>query len=71
MAKEIALEIVQGKPAKSCNLPSKYSYILTKTNNNTITHLKRDENDNFLYYFVVFGSYQEFYTVNQADDCCR
>ena len=34
----------------------KYSHVLTKTNKGTVTHLERDGNGNFLYYFVALGS---------------
>ena len=34
----------------------KYSHVLTKANEGTITHLERDENGNFLYYFVALES---------------
>ena len=55
-AKEVGLEIVRGNPTKSYNLLPKYSHVLTKVNEGTVTHLERDENDNLLYYFVVLGS---------------
>ena len=34
----------------------KYSYVLIKANEGTITHLDQDGNGNFLYYFVALGS---------------
>ncbi|KAH9718027.1 SWIM-type domain-containing protein [Citrus sinensis] len=55
-AKEVGLEIVRGNPAESYNLLSKYSHVLTKANEGTVTHLQRDGDDNFLYYFVALGS---------------
>ncbi|KAH9655138.1 SWIM-type domain-containing protein [Citrus sinensis] len=55
-AKEVGLEIVRGNPAESYNLLPKYSHVLTKANEGTVTHLQRDGNDNFLYYFVAIGS---------------
>ncbi|KAH9647176.1 SWIM-type domain-containing protein [Citrus sinensis] len=55
-AKEVGLEIVRGNPTESYNLLLKYSHVLTKANEGTVTHLRRDGNDNFLYYFVAIGS---------------
>ncbi|XP_052298607.1 uncharacterized protein LOC127902730 [Citrus sinensis] len=55
-AKEVGLEIVRGNPAESYNLLPKYSHVLTKANEGTVTHLQRDGDDNFLYYFVALGS---------------
>ena len=55
-AKEVGLEIVRGNPAESYNLLPKYSHVLTKANEGTVTHLQRDGDDNFLYYFVTLGS---------------
>ena len=34
----------------------KYSHVLTKANGGTVTHLKWDGNNNFLYYFVALES---------------
>ena len=56
-AKEVGLKIVRGNPAESYNLLSKYSHILTKANEGTVTHLRQDGNDNFLYYFIAHGSF--------------
>ena len=55
-AKEVGLEIVRENRAESCNLLPKYSHLLTKANEGAVTHLERDGNNNFLYYFVVLGS---------------
>ncbi|KAH9794536.1 SWIM-type domain-containing protein [Citrus sinensis] len=55
-AKEVGLEIVRGNPAESYNLLPKYSHVLTKANEGIVTHLQRDGDDNFLYYFVALGS---------------
>ncbi|KAH9659886.1 SWIM-type domain-containing protein [Citrus sinensis] len=55
-AKEVGLEIVRGNSAESYNLLPKYSHVLTKANEGTVTHLQRDEDDNFLYYFIALGS---------------
>ena len=55
-AKEVGLEIVRGNSAESYNLLPKYSYVLTKTNEGKVTHLEREGNDNFLWYFVALGS---------------
>ncbi|KAH9762892.1 SWIM-type domain-containing protein [Citrus sinensis] len=55
-AREVGLEIVRGNPAESYNLFPKYSHVLTKANEGTITHLERDRDDNFLYYFVALRS---------------
>ena len=41
-AKIVGLEIVRGSPAESYNLLPKYSHVLTKTNEGTVTHLERD-----------------------------
>ena len=54
-AKEVGLEIVRENPAESYNLLLKYSHVLTKANEGTMTHLQQDGDDNFLYYFVAFG----------------
>ncbi|KAK9177462.1 hypothetical protein WN944_029484 [Citrus x changshan-huyou] len=55
-AREVGLEIVRGNPAESYNLLPKYSHVLTKANEGTVTHLERDGDGNFLYYFVALGS---------------
>ena len=55
-AKEVGLEIVWGNPIESYNLLPKYSYVLTKANEGTVTHLQRDGDNNFVYYFVTFWS---------------
>ncbi|KAH9795044.1 SWIM-type domain-containing protein [Citrus sinensis] len=55
-AREVGLEIVRGNPAESYNLLPKYSHVLTKANEGTVTHLEQDGDGNFLYYFVAFGS---------------
>ena len=55
-AREVSLEIVRGNPVKSYNLLPKYSHVLTKANEGTITHLERDGDGNFLYYFIALGS---------------
>ena len=39
-AREVGLEIVRGNPVKSYNLLPKYSHVLTKANEGTITHLE-------------------------------
>lgn len=51
-AREFALEVIRGSPSKSYNLLSKYSHVLEKENEGTVTALKLDGNNNFLYYFV-------------------
>ncbi|XP_024043145.1 uncharacterized protein LOC112099873 [Citrus clementina] len=53
--REVGFEIVRGNPAESYNLLPKYSHVLTKANEGTVTHLERDGDDNFLYYFVALG----------------
>ncbi|KAH9670724.1 SWIM-type domain-containing protein [Citrus sinensis] len=55
-AREVGIEIVRGNPTESYNLLPKYSHVLTKTNEGTVTHLERDGDGNFLYYFVALGS---------------
>ena len=51
--REVGFEIVRENPAESYNLLPKYSHILTKVSEGTITHLERNGNGNFLYYFLV------------------
>lgn len=41
---------------ESYNLLFKYSHILTKVNEGTVTYLELDGNDNFLFYFIVLES---------------
>ena len=53
--REVDVEIVRGNLAESFNLLFKYSHILIKANKGTVTHLERDRNDNFLYYFITLG----------------
>ena len=55
-ARDDRLEIVRGNPTESYNLLLRYSHVLTKAKEDTITHLEQDGNDNFLYYFVALGS---------------
>lgn len=54
-AREFALEVIRGSPSKSYNLLPKYSHVLEKENEGTVTALKLDGNNNFLYYFVAIG----------------
>ena len=48
--------MIRGSPSESYNLLLKYSHVLQKENEGTVTGLKLDENNNFLYYFVAIGS---------------
>ena len=54
--REIGLELVRGNLAESYNLLLKYSHVLTKTNEGTVTHPEQDGDGNFLYYFIALES---------------
>ena len=54
-AREVGIEIVRDNSAESYNLLLKYSHVLTKVNGGIVTHLERDRDGNFLYYFVALG----------------
>ena len=48
--------MIQGSPSELYSLLPKYFHVLKKENEGTVTYLKSDGNNNFLYYFVAIGS---------------
>ena len=55
-AKEVALELLRGSEEESYKLLNWYSFVLQQNNSGTITQLMKNEDDNFMYFFLALGS---------------
>lgn len=60
------IELIRGSPDESYQYLVNYSYMLSQLNEGTVTEIKTDENDHFLYYFFAFGV-----SLRGFKGCCR